>query len=90
MKITDNTNQKSDNRTFEVGDMVRIRCKENDGTPHSLAFIAHVGNGFYSPVLLSEPSEFWQQMKKLVKGKFVFDGKDYTYTKVNAELIITD
>lgn len=85
MKITDNTNQKSDNLTFNVGDVVKAVFDNNNtafllivqsGSDNCHAVQMHLGNTWNNDVQ---------------KGtRYTFDNTKWKYTKVNAELIITD
>lgn len=86
MKITDKTNQKIDTRTFNVGDVVKATL--NDVT--HLLYIAQVDKDSTQPVLLGGKIGTFENRKHDSSIMYTFHSTSWQYTKVNAELIITD
>jgi hypothetical protein len=84
MKITDKTNQKSDNRTFKVGDVVK---GEHSNGAFTYLHIARINHEFCQAFDLSD-GDRWNDAQR--GDSFTFEKTSWKYTKVNAELIITD
>lgn len=85
MEITDKTNQKSDNLTFKVGDVVKAVF---DNKQIAFILIVEVAQFSCHAVQLNTGG-VWNHTSQ-TGSSYTFDKSAWHYTKVNAELIITD